>query len=290
MAFLSRRDVDEVNFWTPSARVGFGALQPGEPFLFKLHAPFHAIVGGGFFSRYSALPLSTAWIAFAEKNGAASLRECYGRIQRYRRDGAAHDPVIGCVVLERPFFFPESDWIDPPSDWSPNIVRGKGYSAEEGVGVALWEQVQQRLMALPVPGGAQDADPRGYWGVGFHRVGQGAFRVAVTDAYGRQCAVTREHTLPVLEAAHIRPFGEGGPHEVSNGLLLRSDLHILFDRGYVGIDEDYRLVVSARLEGEYHNGRDYYARQGQRIALPERRIDRPSQDHLEWHRRAVYIA
>lgn len=65
------------------------------------------------------------------------------------------------------------------------------------------------------------------------RLGQGGFRLAVTDAYGRACAVTQEHSLPVLEAAHIRPCGNGGAHEVQNGLLLRSDLHRLFDRGYV---------------------------------------------------------
>lgn len=42
------------------------------------------------------------------------------------------------------------------------------------------------------------------------RLGQGAFRVLVTDVYGRKCAVTGERTLPALEAAHIRPYAEGG--------------------------------------------------------------------------------
>jgi len=42
------------------------------------------------------------------------------------------------------------------------------------------------------------------------RLGQGAFRVLVTDLYQRRCAVTEERTLPALEAAHIRPYGEGG--------------------------------------------------------------------------------
>ena len=51
----------------------------------------------------------------------------------------------------------------------------------------------------------------------------------MTDAYERRCAVTGEKTLPVLEAAHIRPYALLGPHRVNNGLLLRSDLHKLFD-------------------------------------------------------------
>lgn len=290
--FLGNRQPDEVNFWTPSASTAFRALNPGEPFLFKLHAPRHFIVGGGFFTKYSVLPLSMAWLAFGEKNGAESRAECLARIQRYRRGATVHDPEIGCIILERPFFFAESDWIPIPADWRPNIVRGKGYDASLSPGDALWDQVEQRLFAMPIPVGAGDVElgPRGYWGAGFHRIGQGAFRVAVTDAYGRQCAVTQEHTLPVLEAAHIQPFADGGPHDVRNGLLLRADLHILFDRGYVTVDPDHRFVVSPRLQDDYHNGRDYYAREGQTILLPTEALERPSPEYLEWHRRNVYIA
>jgi putative restriction endonuclease len=83
------------------------------------------------------------------------------------------------------------------------------------------------------------------------RLGQGTFRAAVTDAYDRACAVTQEHSLPVLEAAHIRPYSEGGEHVLNNGLLLRSDLHRLFDRGYVGVDRDQRLMVSDRLRADW---------------------------------------
>ncbi len=290
--FLRWIQPDEVNFWMPSANGAFRALQVGEPFLFKLHAPRNFIVGGGFFAKYSVLPLSMAWLAFGEKNGASSRIECLDRIQRYRRGTASLDPEIGCIILERPFFLPESDWIPVPEDWSPNIVRGKGYDLSAAIGRSLWEQVEQRLMVLPVPAGADSSHlpDRGYWGIGFHRIGQGAFRVAVTDAYGRQCAVTKEHTLPVLEAAHIQPFAAGGPHDVANGLLLRADLHILFDRGYVTVDEGFRFKVSPRLRDDYHNGVDYYARAGQAILLPAAASERPSQEYLDWHRRHVYIA
>ena len=63
------------------------------------------------------------------------------------------------------------------------------------------------------------------------RLGQGAFRVIVTDVYKRQCALTNSHILHVLDAAHIRPYADGGTHNPNNGLLLRQDLHTLFDRG-----------------------------------------------------------
>jgi putative restriction endonuclease len=95
--------------------------------------------------------------------------------------------------------------------------------------------------------------------------------------------VTSEHSLPALEAAHIRPFGEGGAHEVSNGLLLRSDIHRLSDKGYVGVTPDHHFVVSKRLKDDYSNGRSYYPLHGQAIRVPERAEERPDASWLEWH-------
>jgi putative restriction endonuclease len=120
------------------------------------------------------------------------------------------------------------------------------------------------------------------------RLGQGTFRIAVLDAYGSACAVTDEHSLPVLEAAHIRPFALEGPRDVTNGVLLRSDLHRLFDKGYVGVDSDYRFVVSARLREDFSNGRSYYPHHGQLIKLPSGRFDQPDRAQLNWHLEHVF--
>jgi putative restriction endonuclease len=72
-SFLRGLAPDEVNFWQPSGNRRFKLLQPGEPFLFRLHSPRNFIVGGGFFFRYSALPCSLAWPAFGLRNGVADL-------------------------------------------------------------------------------------------------------------------------------------------------------------------------------------------------------------------------
>ena len=64
---------DEVNFWQPSGKTKFGAIQPGELFLFKLHSPNDYIAGGGFFAHSTLLLISLAWEVFQEKNGAKSL-------------------------------------------------------------------------------------------------------------------------------------------------------------------------------------------------------------------------
>src|SRR3954463_12726983 len=77
-------DLTEVNFWAPSA-ASFRALQPGEMFLFKLHAPRNVIVGGGIFAYASALPCSLAWTTFGEANGARTAHDMRSRIARYRK-------------------------------------------------------------------------------------------------------------------------------------------------------------------------------------------------------------
>ena len=56
--------------------------------------------------------------------------------------------------------------------------------------------------------------------------------------------MTREKALPALDAAHIRPFSEAPENYVQNGMLLRSDVHRLFDAGYVTVTPDYRFEVS----------------------------------------------
>ena len=115
------------------------------------------------------------------------------------------------------------------------------------------------------------------------RLGQGAFRLLVTDNYDRRCAVTRERTLPVLDAAHIIPYGEGGSHEPANGILLRRDIHSLFDRGYVTVSEDHRFEVSRRIREDYENGRDYYALHGRKVAVPADPQLGPDPAALRWH-------
>src|SRR5690606_4188260 len=90
------------------------------------------------------------------------------------------------------------------------------------------------------------------------RIGQGAFRVMVTNAYEKKCAITGEKTLPVLEAAHIKPYAKSGRHLISNALLLRSDIHKLFDTGYLTITTDHKVLVSRRIKEEFENGREYY--------------------------------
>ncbi len=283
---LSRVRPDEVNFWQPSGSRIFRALRPGEPFLFKLHSPNNFIVGGGLFVRYSVLPTSLAWDAFLEKNGVNSLQELRTRVRRYRRDDQSLDPEIGCNVLVEPFFLERTAWIPIPEGWSRNIVQGKSYDTATPDGQQLWDAVRPALSHRTSDGDVV-AETTGRYGEEYltrGRLGQGAFRVLVTDAYQRRCAVTGERTLPVLEAAHIRPYALAGPHQISNGILLRSDLHKLFDLGYITVTPERRLAVSSRLKAEWHNGREYYAHHDQPLRFEPADLEsRPGAEFLKWH-------
>ena len=291
--FLQQERPDEVNFWQPGGGQNFKILPQGGPFLFKLKAPLNAIGGLGFFATHTRLPLSVAWEIFGKENGTDHLEAFRRTIMHYRKDGDPN-PVIGCIVLTDPIFFDQADWISAPSNWANSIVQGKSYDTKDDIGRDLWDKVdhtlrkyrwmerqpdiKSQLVEEPlVAGEYREILSR-------VRVGQSTFRTLITDVYQRRCAISGEKTLPVLEAAHIKPYSESGPHAIRNGLLLRSDLHKLFDNGYLTITPGYHVEVSKRIREEFENGRDYYKYQGQKLEiLPTQLAQQPDQVYLDWH-------
>lgn len=192
----------------------------------------------------------------------------------------------------------ESDWIPVPDSFAKNIVRGKTYDATSGDGMRLWRRVRARLQGHAVVSGKDMAPNRvaeelaqyGAPYVARNRLGQSAFRTAVTDAYDRRCAFTGEKTLPALQASHIKPYASSGPHRVDNGLLLRADLHQLFDAGYVTVTTDHRIEVSRRIKEEFDNGDAYLALHGTPLrALPDNTADRPAARFLTHHQDAIFV-
>jgi putative restriction endonuclease len=166
------------------------------------------IVGGGVFASYTVLPISLAWEAFEKQNGAPSYSEMRRRLLHYRRipDIPHEDFQIGCIVLTQPFFFKESLWFPAP-EWSQSIVRGKGkgYELDKEAGQFIWRNLEkgwrfQRAFNLDAEARLIDEkqDRYGKETTIRPRLGQGAFRVLVTDAYKRACAITEEPSLPAL--------------------------------------------------------------------------------------------
>ena len=240
----SWRNGRSVNFWQPSGTMKFQALQPGELFLFKLHSPNNYIVGGGVFAqRWNFRPVPwRCWKAFGEEERRAFPRRnaATGSRSIGRRLSDPHvDYQIGCRL-----------WSSRSSCragevWIPFRSSGNRISSWAKARIRSDEEDGRDLLECRAgtSGSASRSRPADDWVYRASiwristliepRLGQGTFRISVIDTYERRCAVTGERTLPILDAAHIRPFGDPkGGHRVQNGLLLRTDIHRLFDRGY----------------------------------------------------------
>jgi putative restriction endonuclease len=296
------RVLDEVNFWRPSAQSHFRALPPGGPFFLRLKHPINAIAGFGFFAVDAHMSPEMAWEIFAEKNGDPDRARFMQRIHRFRsylRSGQERqtraDGPLSCLVLREVVFLPQSEWLpwERAEEWSPRVVDYKIYDLLTGPGRAL-ATLLDRQGASPAPDLEPAFSPLSVrerptvYRASSERVGQGTFRARLMMAYEGQCAVTGEHALPVLEAAHIQEYMSPASNHLQNGLLLRADLHRLFDRGYISVSPDLRLEVSPRLKTEFENGRIYYEMSGSRIHVPRNPNARPSPAALQWHRESVF--
>jgi putative restriction endonuclease len=228
-------------------------------------------------------------------NGVSDQPTLVRKVNEYRDQSTYDpDPIIGCIILNDVTFFSSDSCPPGPASFAKNVVSGKGYdlpSKDTEVESAF------RLLAMAQASDAPQIDffhPEAsveMFGEGRlmrPRLGQGGFRASILDAYGRHCAVTGHKITPTLQAAHIRPVSEGGQHRVDNGLLLRSDVHTLFDLGFLTVDPDFALRVSPSLRDEFGNGEEFYERAGQVITLPPDVRQLPAKDFLEWHYDEVF--
>ncbi len=112
------------------------------------------------------------------------------------------------------------------------------------------------------------------------RRGQPLFRRRLLRSYEGRCAITGSDVEPVLEAAHIIPYRGPETNHVSNGLLLRGDIHTLFDLGLIAIDTStMTVIISPTLVGT-----GYEELAGRRLLLPADRQSHPNREALNQHR------
>lgn len=289
--------LDEVNFWRPKSQREASGLPPGAPFFLRLKAPVNAIAGFGFFAVWHLLPLREAWTLFGDKNGAPDFAGFLRRIAAFRGESdLAESLPVGCVVLRDVTFLEERDFLPWGGNegWSRNIVVEKGYDLASPPGDRLLRLIRERRASAAAEFSPEFAivecdQRRLVESRSILREGQAAFRLRLLDAYGNRCAVTGERTVPVLDAAHIQPYLGPASNHVQNGIVLRSDLHELFDRGYVTVTPELKIKVSDRIRAEFENGRDYYALQDNPVKVRPRRDDeRPSAEALRWHNERVF--
>lgn len=296
----AKGQVDEANFWLPKAQDPPATFSAGDPFFFRLKSPFNVVVGFGFYAGFRLLSLRDAWNTFSDRNGYPDWPSFVERILAYRKRGAGANPSevesrrLGCVALIHLSLWPEPLWIPwaESRGWKRNIVQGRREQDPANVealinamqaDAAHLEEMADRFQLV-------DADERTLvLARTARREGQGAFRARLLDAYSGSCAITGEHTEPVLAAAHIQPYLGPRSNHVQNGLLLTQEFHTLFDRGYVAVNPDDMTVrVSPRLQKDFGNGKRYRAVDGTRLHLPTDPRVRPSEEALDWHYRKLF--
>lgn len=215
---------------------------------------------------------------------------------KYRRHAEAITPstLVGGTLLRDVRFFDPVDEQSRPYDFASNMVQGRVHelddlSAEHPVLVAAAHLTAPRLVAprVPVP---LDVHQRIFGEARLQgvRLGQDAFKAVVAHNYGYQCGMTGEKVRPVLEAAHTLPDASGGKQKPDNGLLLRSDMHTLYDHGYIAVDGRYLRGRVTLLRARFGHGNALYAKAGQAIGTPARRGNKPGREFLQWQIETVF--
>lgn len=268
-------NINIVNFWTPTPW-NIKNLKVGGYVFFLLKARFgRKICGYGEFIRYENSTVSTAWNTFGKQNGVDSLEEFNDRIRKYTNKNSNSgfkgiEHIIGCVILENLVFFDLNNlketrdfgWVIPNQVVKFKSVDYNGiptFIANEPSDFTLIkDKVKYRNTTSK------------------ERVGQSKFRNDIMNAYGKKCCITGETTSEILEAAHIQEYISEESNHIQNGLLLRADLHKLFDAGLITINDEYKIQVSRFLDSS-----NYQSLDGKKINLPDTGL--PSLEALKWH-------
>ncbi|WP_201797811.1 HNH endonuclease [Photobacterium rosenbergii] len=172
------------------------------------------------------------------------------------------------------------------SEWKDGYFKIDGFSAQGKVNTAYTDgQYQTQLEGIDnktegyEPSSTEDGREKTFQSI-CKRRGQKRFRNSLIRAYGGACAITGTNVESVLEAAHITPYNGEESNHITNGILLRADIHTLWDLGLIAIDEsNFTVIVNDSLMGTV-----YEELSTQKIKLPKDASEWPSVKCLSYHR------
>lgn len=271
-----------VNFWTPTPW-NIRGLQKNARLYFMLKSPIRKIAGFGEFQGYQNLTAKLAWDKFGYRNGCYSKEVLIERVQSYidknsRKFGGvkidADRYEIGCIELNNCEFWDEGDFIDLIGvgvEFPKQVVTIKFFKQYDLIRIN--EKRASAFALIKEPSNKKKS-------LTLIREGQGEFRGLVLRAYGNRCCISGEVIPELLEAAHIQPYTNRCSNHIQNGLLMRVDLHRLFDNGLLYIDRNFFVHISKVLLNTAY----YEKYNGVRIQLPDDAFEFPSPEALESRR------
>lgn len=271
--------VNDINFWTPTP--WNVKMNKGDRLYFMLKSPIRRIGGGGYFQSYQNMTVEQAWDRYGIKNGFDTREDFVDSLTKHRSKNTSNknrlneESLIGCIILEHVVFLDDDKLIELESEskivFQKQIVTTKQYDDKE-------DDLLDRIFR---DGGTRtdnefslvdpDIEKDKVSALVTKRFGQGKFRADISEIYLNRCCVTGEETPELLEAAHIQPYKSDSSNNKKNGLLLRVDIHKLFDKGLMYIDEKYTIHISPFVKSD-----NYRLLEGQKISLPNNVNDYPS--------------
>lgn len=277
--YLKQNELNSfVNFWTPTPW-NVRRLSSGDRLYFMLKAPIRKIGGFGEFYEYKNMSSDEAWEEFGHRNGRYSKLELSTIIRNYVAKNSnlgqvsidTHD--IGCIVLKNCEFWDTDKFLEVENyniSFERSIVTLKYFDQLD----PFTETRGQASSFVPLnQPRIPDQAMRNI------RNGQGGFKGKMLRAYNNKCCISGETIPELLEAAHIQKYINSNSHHVQNGLILRVDLHKLYDNGLLFIDSDFVVHLSSVVEAEF-----YQQYNQKKISLPMFEFDYPSSTALEMRR------
>ncbi|MGN0916434.1 MAG: HNH endonuclease [Succinivibrio sp.] len=244
------------------------------------------IVGGGYFLEHTALDIATCWYQFGVRSGYITYQDF---IKRAKDFGADLNVPLACYLISSSFIFIRNHLIPVPEEfkidmtgWSKTLV-----STEEPLGAYLKKVSLETRYSTIDTGTAEGVWPGIYHKATIHRsIDEAAeFRTSLLGLYNKTCAVTGCSLLPVLSVAHIKTIYDDRYLKPDNAIIMRSDLHVLFSRGFITAyyeDPDtIKIRVSKRVKMNLDP--EYSKLEGKILTLPKDRAYWPNPEYLSWH-------
>lgn len=289
--FLRKQpDISIVNFWTPTDW-NIHNLSQGDYWYFVLKGSEpRKIGGGGRFIEYKFMRASKAWELYGFGNGAASYQEMVDWLNEYISKRAlaskpSSDPEIGCVILDNCIFVADHQQktsLEFGLTFPKEVVKFKTFNHPP---LQLTKVATKQINISDdeddlIPPDEEDARKRIKASI-VRRQGQPQFRQSLLTEYEGKCAITGCDVSDALEAAHITPYMGEQTNTVQNGLLLRADIHTLFDLGKIAISpNDFRIILHRDLR-DGHYGTFHL----KMISVPKNKSSWPSIYALEKHKK-----
>ena len=267
------------------------SLSPGTLILlFKEESDRYCITGGAYFLGWRFFKPKKAWQLYGVHNGAYNYEDFVNDVAAR---GGNEDSDLSMALLSHTFIFDQGDIVHIPEELNQFMSERNVFTLplDEPTGRYLHKLVLERRDNYISPDGD---DWHGLYYAASHRNSKtyvAEFQARVLNAYNFRCAISGVRARPVLLIAHIQPFYDNQFQNSSNGVVLRSDLYLLFKRGYITfeyVDKGQRLItrVSETVREAY--GEDYMELNGRELFLPEDKSAWPEPRYVLWHNKNCY--